>query len=552
MQKYEYFQIKTGMISQEERAYPETSFLLHPDLIVAYEPTTHPLLTTALKNPLGKRYTLVINDDTYNLLDRHRGPRNRNNNNNISITTAGFHLTRTSPTPSMIKDPLYYVFKEPNGYHHPKVISMYTHIEDGCKDIHYTPQQRDFIHVTVNKSEVTDSDRIKVYITLKTIKAEGTKRFETTPAVITDYTYDKYLISDDKGKMWSLPQTRTASYSQDYLKEQIRARYGFFNRPASGLSNVVIDSYYPGLLYANDCSSRAVLATTTLPKTAVAISEFIANSMNIKKVPVEQLCRVLGYQPKQIKELLTKTKRRNLTMIFAGAGGTGINTAYWLKELTEMTNTVNLFKTVHIYEKDSIEFSNTLRFPIDIRKFFGNTIDYNTFIEKSNTKMLLAQSLVKNLSKNRISVFNRYITDHSSIDWELRNDSTDKLTLNPDVFLYGAPEIAYRNPLSKIGNFICATHAATTCSMWLNPKQELDLQVESYGMIQLGGFFMNQLKMAITLLELLASEVDLSQEDISVLEYEFDGTILGTTDRQYNWQIDRNLLMMTEEQANNI
>lgn len=102
-----------------------------------------------------------------------------------------------------------------------------------------------------------------------------------------------------------------------------------------------------------------------------------------------------------------------------------------------------------------------------------------------------------------------------------------------------------------MGNFIGATHANTSCSLWLNPKQDQDIQVESYGMIQLGGFFMNQLRLAIGLLEVLASEQNLAEQDKSLLRYEFTGEAAMKTDLNYNWQLVRNLNMMTEEEANN-
>ena len=103
--------------------------------------------------------------------------------------------------------------------------------------------------------------------------------------------------------------------------------------------------------------------------------------------------------------------------------------------------------------------------------------------------------------------------------------------------------------MTKLGNFIAATHANTSCSLWLNPKQEQDIQVESYGMIQLGAFFMNQLRMAIGLLEVLATRTNFSEQDQNLLTYEFTGDIQLRTDRQYNWQITRDINMMTEEAA---
>ena len=122
-------------------------------------------------------------------------------------------------------------------------------------------------------------------------------------------------------------------------------------------------------------------------------------------------------------------------------------------------------------------------------------------------------------------------------------------TTKPNTIIYGAPSLSARAEMTEFGNFIAATHANTSCSLWLNPKQEQDIQVESYGMIQLGAFFMNQLRMAIGLLEVLATRTDFTEQDQNLLTYEFTGDIKLRTDRQYNWQIIRDMNMMTEEAA---
>ena len=345
---------------------------------------------------------------------------------------------------------------------------------------------------------------------------------------------------------WSEIRRKSVNIVGTYLKDQIRTRYGFFERPSSGLNNVIVDSYFPRLLY---CCNMDIhnLANYQLPKTAVAISPLVANILNVKQVPTEQLCRVLGYNTKMIKTLLKKVKDKKLTFVFAGAGGTGMNTAYFLREMCRMTDTVNLFRKVLVYDQDTVELSNLLRFPVDVRSL--NTT--------STHKVDLIAPFTSALSTNKPEYHKSFIgiSENGSFNYPHHGlyswlDNDDECQTHNDVVIYGAPSVESRNALSKVGNFICATHAATTCSIWLNPHQNTELQVESYGMIQLGGFFMNQLKMAISLLEILGrDDLDLKAQDVELLDFEFDGTIQMRTDRQYNWQIDPNLLMMTEHQA---
>ena len=389
------------------------------------------------------------------------------------------------------------------------------------------------IELDISKNGVSHND-LAYYV----FKPDSSSFFSCNPEV---------RVSEDL-KTWKTVGSPIKSLSRDYLKEQIRSRYGFFERPRNGLANVIVDSFFPRLMYANNMNTEQARENANLPKTAVAISEFIANSLGIKQMSTEQMCRTLGYTPKDIKNLLTVVKKKDLTMIFAGVGGTGVNTAYFLDKMCQMTHTINLFKKVLLFERDNIEFSNIFRFPVDIREITP------TLPTSPTNKMQIVAPIARRLSRTKIETYSKFVTQEYSIPHQYRQYAEGSYhKLNPDVFIYGAPGIEHRENISKnIGNFICATHASTTCSIWLNPHQDLDLQVESYGMIQLGGFFMNQLRMAIGLLELLASDQDLSEQDKHILDFEFDGTIQGTTDRTYNWQIDRNLLMMTEEQANNL
>lgn len=350
--------------------------------------------------------------------------------------------------------------------------------------------------------------------------------------------YKPYLQKDKEGFYWQPSQIIYKDFVKDYLKEQIRARYGFFDRPTNGLSNVVLDSFLPGLLYKYNLDINHLKERETFPKTAVCISPLLAELLEIKRVPTDQLIRILGYSIQDIKDLMTTVKNKQLDFIFAGVGGTGMNGAYWLDELSKLTNTINLFNSIYVYEKENIEFSNTLRFPLPLSTYYKNRI---------NDKIGVVMPLLSRLSTKKIQPRYSYLTKEN-YPWELFSD--DKASSN--TVIYGAPGLEYRNSLSAMGNFICATHASNSCSIWLNPTQTESIEVESYGMIQLGGFFMNQLRMTIGLLELLASDIPLDSRDREFLNYTFDGTNRLRCDRLYNFQLSGNLTMMTEEQANNI
>lgn len=395
--------------------------------------------------------------------------------------------------------------------------------------------KEDYINVPIKYSK-TSSIRYESYMADPALRTMDGYNINLSQCKVADLGSDKD---------WSAPKTKTLHFGGPYLKEQIRARYGFFERPRSGLLNVVVDSYFPGLLYMNDLNVQN-LKLVNLPKTAVAISPLVASLLNVKRIPTEQLIRVLGYTEKDIKKIISAVKKKELHFVFAGAGGTGMNTAYFFSELCRITNTVNLFKKISIFEKEKAEMSNLLRFPIDPRLAVASRYGH---------KVDLMEPLIKTLSRNKIEVYNNYITE-SYKPYEVYTSKWDNETkkrtvsINENTVVFGAPEIAHRDHLSQAGGFICATHAATSASIWLNPKQSESLQIETYGLIQLGGFFMNQLKMAITTLQMLAESNDLMEQDKEILDFSFDGSIQLPTDRQYNWQLDNNLHMFTDDQLN--
>lgn len=378
--------------------------------------------------------------------------------------------------------------------------------------------------------------------------------YRSTSTAQLNWIYDEDLRIDEDGNYKETVATTTKSFINDYLKDQIRTRYGFFSRPQEGVMNQVVDSYFPKILYDHNFNMHTVRTSNELPSTACAISPMIAECLNVRRIPVEQLCRILGFDVSNIRRLLTATKARKLQLILAGVGGTGMNTLFWLTELCELVGIVNLFDSITIYESETIEYSNMLRFPMSLSNYTRTT---SNLAYKTD----LALPMANKLSRNAVYHHSRYlqratIKPHEfSVMGTIRTsyDPDGKLlppTVGPDTVIYGAPTIASRDDISSIGHFIAATHANTGCSLWLNPKQDQDIQVESYGMIQLGGFFMNQLRMAIAFLEVLSSDQNLDELDKQLFRFEFDGTHQLKADKTYHWNLVQNLNMMTEDEAN--
>ena len=58
---------------------------------------------------------------------------------------------------------------------------------------------------------------------------------------------------------------------------------------------------------------------------------------------------------------------------------------------------------------------------------------------------------------------------------------------------------------------------------------------------------MNQLQMAISFIELLASNQDLQEQDKTILEYSFNGKAKGKPSRSYSFQLNHTGLLAQEE-----
>ena len=253
----------------------------------------------------------------------------------------------------------------------------------------------------------------------------------------------------------------------------------------------------------------------------------------------------MGYTKTDIKRLFASVRSKKLTLNMVGYGGTSVNTMHWLYEMSKMVFAINTFKQIKIWEPDTIEVSNLLRFPIDTSsslKTYHRSSPAYVGVPKTD----MANGELERLSTEKPEIHKSYLT--TAADFSPYQQSNHTI-LPADQIVYGAPDITTRQRLAPYGNFISATHSDSSCRIDLNPEQDDTLQVESYGMISLSAFFMNQLRMAIGLLELLGSDQDLQEQDKTILEYKFTGERLLQTDREYQFQLEHSGLVLTPEEA---
>jgi len=366
-------------------------------------------------------------------------------------------------------------------------------------------------------------------------------------------------------------RTQRFDFINTYLIEQIRSRYAFYDRPKSGLSNIIIDNFVPKWFYKSSMFQDAEVGSDimqSIPASSYALNPWIAEFFGVKHIPIEMQCQILGYKLKTLKKLIQIVKAKEYVVSFVGYGGTGVNTIYYLTKLLELTGNINIFKHINIFENDRIEISNLFRYPkspFTPMHTSNSTRKYNLF-SKTERRIIAKTGMVHG---SRLSVehytqvlYSDYIRSLDTINPYCKT-STQKCIENKWIseksstkvkdkhILYGAPDIQTRFELSELGNFISATHSGNGCTLHLNPTQNTHLQLETYGLISLTQFSMNQLKLAISFLEVLAQDIDFQEKDKVLIDYEFTGQAEGTVDRTFNFQLEHNGLIQTEEQANN-
>lgn len=388
------------------------------------------------------------------------------------------------------------------------------------------------------------------------------------------------------------------NFKQDLI-DQIKHRYAIFDRPRNGSTNVIIDSFMPSYYLKSIIYEKPI---ESFPTSFASISEFTADITSTPLVPREDLFRMLGYSLKDLNKLVHTVRSKKIDFVMLGLGGTNSNTLYWLYEILHLTNNSNLFKSLTVFEPDTLSIDNLLRMPMSTLRELNTLISslnvHNTTQLSAATISLLLLTGYNNVgnylyayesTRDKIKDYlfnnNHAITRNNVYAYLNKNNNTSKLVLldskyqklcsdtikaasiyfnpnirryynvltskyvyvysNPNRVYYGAPDIATRQAMSEANlNLITATHGDDDASLILNPVNQSDLQVESYGMIKLTTFFMNQIRLAIGLLELLASDQDLSERNKKILDFSFvTNTKTLPTSRKWTTQLEHDGLI---------
>ena len=327
---------------------------------------------------------------------------------------------------------------------------------------------------------------------------------------------------------------RATTFSRDIFKdisENLAHRYAVLPKPGK-VKNLIVDSFLPQYFIKHKFNLENIQEEfRNISSTATMIHRGFARMLGIRELPLDDMLAMVGYTKERITELLTNVRAKKLNIAFAGYGGVGTNTVYWLTELCNMANIQGLFNKIIISDFDRLSLDNVFRMPNPFKTFsalkhkdmiFNDPNNRYTRIAYCENSLYKTQTIPTDSFKALSTKAPYYGT--RPLDGSTFNENHIDHLYN--WIVYGAPDIESRKLFSKALNrdfperpnyydncladhikaFISATHGDDNCGLVINPsylENESNLMMESYGIIQLNVFFFNQLKLAISFLEVL-------------------------------------------------
>lgn len=327
---------------------------------------------------------------------------------------------------------------------------------------------------------------------------------------------------------------RATTFNRDIFKdisENLAHRYAVLPKPGK-VKNLIVDSFLPQYFIKHKFNLENIQEEfRSISPTATMIHRGFARMLGIRELPLDDMLAMIGYTKQRIAELLTNVKAKKFNIAFAGYGGVGTNTVYWLTELCNMTNIQGLFNKIIITDFDKLSLDNVFRMPNPFKTLlalkredmnFNDSINNYKRTEHRFNSLYKTQTIPEN-SLKALSAKAPYIGTDALSGYTFHEHHVNNLY---NWVVYGAPDIESRRILSEaifgpssdhsnsydsrlaehIKAFISATHGDDICELSINPsylENESNLMIESYGIIQLNVFFFNQLRLAIAFLEVL-------------------------------------------------
>lgn len=389
------------------------------------------------------------------------------------------------------------------------------------------------------------------------------------------------------------------------LVEQIKHRYACFDRPKNGLTNVIIDSFMPSYFIKGVKHYKPEEFPSSFASISEFTADITSTPLVPREDLFRMLGYSLKDLNKLIAKI--RSKKLNFVMLgLGGTNSNTLYWLYEMMHLTNNSNLFNslyIFENDDLSIDNILRMPmSTLRTINSMlpEMVSGTSMDLNidrsslTYYALTNRTIneMLYNETYRNLAIEVLSSYKN--SDYDSSSYKIHKDNVfahpqyfilSKLNLvdkkyqklasnnlklfkayyNPNYcsyknavdgnyfyfggsensIFYGAPDINTRLAMANANStLITATHGDDDASLILNPINQSELQVESYGMIRLTSFFMNQIRLAIGLLELLASDQDLTERNKKILDFSYlTNTKTLPTSRQWNLQLNHNGLI---------
>jgi len=210
----------------------------------------------------------------------------------------------------------------------------------------------------------------------------------------------------------------------------------------------------------------------------VALTDSCAEYLDVRKIPDKVILKFISHSKTELRGVLSKLKKRKHQLFVLGVGGSGSNLLYWMSEFARIADYDGLFKSIWVADNDKYEFDNLPRIP---------------FVPTNGT--LKINSIPTRLM-NRLTpkaIYDDYYTS----------------TFPTDHIIVGAPDMATRQRLQARGhNWFALTHKGRYISLRINPPVDVGFLNETYGLIALEKFYLNQMFAAFEFIKFLADVDD--------------------------------------------
>lgn len=342
---------------------------------------------------------------------------------------------------------------------------------------------------------------------------------------------DNYISYKDNQIVFELDDTiqigeDDSNYTsiKDILIDELNIRYLQPIRPIKK-RNLIVDSYIikDFTNYLIDKGSR-FYPDFKLPTSAYLINRWIASLIGIPSISISDLCLMLGYDKRFLKELFNEVRKKRLNITLVGIGGFGMNFLSNLIEISEYINEYKIFKSLKVYEKDNLEYSNIIR-------MMSRSISVSAF---SELVYLKDSNLLGDYFDKIDLLYNLDIRCLSYMKPIISKREYNEYFAHYNDIVIGAVDLKTRDSLYKSNiPFLCPIHNNNKNYLWSKPNVNTDLQIESYGLIDLSRFFLSMLKMTIEVLIALRDD-KFKEIDTLVKEFQIDTIDCSKTSRTYN------------------